>query len=89
MANQIKHSTSPKPTSVPASQADRDLDRDLEDTFPASDPVASAQRVTAKPPSRDDRQGKDHGVLPTPTDEQKAQAEQNRRDLDTERGRRH
>lgn len=61
--------------------AERELDRDLDNSFPASDPVSSEQPATAKPPPRTDGTGQDHGVLTTPTDEQKTQAEKNRRHL--------
>lgn len=89
MPNPVKHSPSPEPARESAPKTERDLDRDLDDTFPASDPVASEQRVTAKPPRRDDRTGKDHGVLPTPTDKQKALAEENRRETAPGQERRH
>lgn len=92
----------PLPGSPPRKQTqptESDLDRDLDDTFPASDPIASEQRVTAKPPPRTDGQGtdgqgtdgqgKDQGILPTPTDEQKAQAEKHRRHLNADQERRH
>lgn len=53
-----------------------ELDRDLDDSFPASDPVASEQRVAAKSPSRNDT-----GILTAPTDKQKSEAK--RKDRET------
>lgn len=88
MPQQGKHPPPPN-ANPPPQKAERDLDRDLDDTFPASDPVASEQRVTAKPPPREDARGKGHGVLPTPTDEQKAQARQNKRNPSSDGGRHH
>ncbi|MBP7335732.1 hypothetical protein [Niveispirillum sp.] len=81
MPNHPQHSPVEK---KPTQPTEFELDRDLDDTFPASDPVASEQRVTAKPPPRTDGMGTDKGILPTPTDEQKAQAEKNRRHLEAD-----
>lgn len=68
----------------PRPPTERELDRDLDNSFPASDPVSSEQPATAKPPPRTDGTGHDHGVLTTPTDEQKAQAEKNRRHVEAD-----
>ncbi|AUN29776.1 hypothetical protein [Niveispirillum cyanobacteriorum] len=86
MPNQTQYPTTSK---QPRQPTERELDRDLDNSFPASDPVASEQRVTAKPPPRTDGTGQDQGVLPTPTDEQKAQAQKNRRHLEADQERRH
>lgn len=86
MPNQPQTGSPPKKQTQPT---EYELDRDLDDTFPASDPIASEQRVTAKPPPRTTGMGNDQGILPTPTDEQKAQAEKNRRHLNADQERRH
>ncbi|MFV3130146.1 hypothetical protein [Niveispirillum sp. KHB5.9] len=59
----------PASKASPPQPTEHELDRDLEDSFPASDPVASEQRVAAKSPTR-----KDPGILTAPTDKQKSEA---------------
>lgn len=88
MPQQSKHPPASK-ADPPPRRTEHDLDSDLDDTFPASDPVAAQQRVTAKPPPPADKPGKDHGVLPAPTDEQKAQARRNKRNPTSDSGRHH
>ncbi|MFV3077833.1 hypothetical protein [Niveispirillum fermenti] len=39
--------------------SERELDRDLEDTFPASDPIPAQQPVTARPERHDDEPQRD------------------------------
>jgi pyocin large subunit-like protein len=85
MPIQTHNPTTPK---QPHQPTERELDRDLDDSFPASDPVSSQQPATAAPPPRTDGTGQNQGILPTPTGEQKAEAEKIRRHLAADQGQR-
>lgn len=85
MPTQTQYPPTPK---HPRQPTERELDRDLDDSFPASDPVSSQQPATAAPAPRTDGTGQDQGILPTPTGEQKAEAEKNRRHQAAEQGQR-
>jgi hypothetical protein len=44
-----KHATDPKQAQKADKEISKDLDKGLEETFPASDPVSSAQPAKSKP----------------------------------------
>lgn len=86
----MPNQTHPSPPSdKPVQPTEFELDRDLDDTFPASDPVASQQPASATPPPRTDGLGQDQGILPTPTGQQKAQAENEKKQREADQERRH
>jgi len=48
-APQDKHGTDPKQAQKADKEISKDLDKGLEETFPASDPVSSTQPAKSKP----------------------------------------